>query len=172
MAQQNRSIGTILRINLGISKFSNSQILVVAIQVFRTCFFSHNIPMFCCISPWIFPMHLLKRKALDLSGLPWLRNGLQLPKCFALLATQIDTVASWEATVTLGNVTATVGRNWEFEDDGWVNWCWMVGGVFNSRPFFLGLEGYWEIGGGLLYFVPLAVCVCAFVLRFCRDWLR
>ena len=37
--------------------------------------------------------------------------------------------------------------------------------------FWVGGEGFGRLGG-LLYFVPLAVCVCAFVLRFCRDWLR
>lgn len=38
--------------------------------------------------------------------------------------------------------------------------------------FFFGVGGVLGDWGGLLYFVPLAVCVCAFVLRFCRDWLR
>lgn len=148
MAQQNRSIGTILRINFGISKFS-----------FRTWFFP-QFPDVLLYFTMNFPDASAETQRLDLSGLPRLRNGFQLPKCFALLATQIDTVASWEATVTLGNVTATVGRNWEFEDGGWVNWCWMVGGDFNSWPFFWGLEGYWEIGGASLFRAASGVCLC------------
>lgn len=99
------------------------------------------------ISPWFLPMG-------NLPGLPGLRS-FRVPKRFALLATQIDTVTTWEATVTLGNAT-TVGRNWEFFQMVGINWPRDWVGLFFFQGWRWGVWGDW---GGLFYFVPLLVCV-------------